>query len=130
MTVLAAIHDDVARQICCASCNRQLAQLAVVPGVVVTDADGLVLERRVTADRHWAFFGPGWRPDPAGQWRHDDAAAHQHPARGASVASALRGALRQARGSPRYELCPLNGVIEAICPQCASTNTIQMEEAE
>ena len=130
MTVLAAIHDDVARQICCAGCNRELAHVAKMPGVVIADADGLVLERRVTADRRWVIFGPGWRPTPAGQWRYDDAAAHLDPARSAGLASALREALRQARVSLRYELCPVTGVIEAICPQCASTTTIQTEEAQ
>jgi hypothetical protein len=46
------------------------------------------------------------------------------------LASALRAALRQARVSQQCELCPLAGEIEAICPQCASTNTIQMEEVQ
>lgn len=130
MTFPAAIQNNVAQQICCTGCNRALAQVVVLPGIVATDVDGLVLERRVSVDRRWVIFGPGWRPASPDLWKYDDAARPDDPVHSAGLAHAFRDAMRQARASLRDEVCPLTDAIKAICPQCACANTIQMEETE
>lgn len=129
MTVHFAIRDDLARRIRCARCGEELARVETVPGVIVRDADGLVVERRVANDRRRVIFGPGWHHTPEGQWRCDGAFAPRASDH-ARFSTALREALRLTAGKRHIQECSPPQAIEAICPECASINTIQTEEPE
>lgn len=137
-TILPTTCDAVTRTIRCRSCACELAQVETIPGVMISDADGLVCERRVTHDRQRIVFGPGWYPAPDGHWTYDNARLGERGTRDGAVVvlqlgwlvTAVRQALRPKRGTGRSEAHRHTGSIELVCPECASTNTIQTEETE
>ena len=131
MATQIAIRDDLNRRIRCARCGGELARLETIRGVVISDADGFVLERRVGLVRSRVTFGPGWRPTPDGTWRRELTASPHHNVP-TNLSASLRAALRRHYRGRRLRGLFEAKTVEAICPQCASTNAIQiqMEAAE